>query len=79
MSKPDRIPNRIRNNSNNDLFLNHLKSNSVCDCRNRVENGEHYFFKCRRYSDIRITLSQSTRTLHLLNTEKLLFGDEKSE
>ena len=89
MSKPDRIPSiylignrrlsviraRIRNNCsnlNNDLFLNHLKLNSICDCR----NGRTLFFKCRRYSDIRITFFQSTRTLHPLNTEKLLFGDE---
>ena len=70
---------RIRNNCsnlNNDLFLNHLKLDSICDCRNGVENAEGYFFKCRRYSDIRIMLFQSTRTLHPLNTKKYLFGDE---
>ena len=72
---------RIRNNCSNlnkDLFLNHLKSDSICDCRNDVKNADHSFFKCRRYSvfkcrrysDIRITLFQSTRTLHPLNTKK---------
>ena len=37
---------RIRNNCsnlNNDFFLNNLKLSSICDCRNGVENAEHYF------------------------------------
>ena len=70
---------RIRNNCsnlNNDLFLNHLKSDPICVCGTGAENTEHFFFKCNRYSDKRAILFQSTMAFHPLNTKKLLFGDE---
>ena len=45
----------------------------MCDCNTRVENAEHYFFKCHRYSDFRISLFRATREFHPLNINKLLF------
>ena len=38
---------RIRNNCsnlNNDLFLNHLKSDPICACGTGAEDAEHFFF-----------------------------------
>ena len=45
---------RLRNNCsdlNEDLYINHLRLDPMCDCNTRVENAEHYFFKCHRYSN----------------------------
>ena len=44
---------RLRNycsNLNADLFRNHLRQNSFCDCGHPYEDAEHYFFKCARYT-----------------------------
>ena len=70
---------RIRNNCsnlNNDLFLNHLKSDPICPCGTGAEDAEHFFFKCNRNTDKRTILFRSTIAFHPLNTNKLLFGDE---
>ena len=70
---------RIRNNCsnlNNDLFLNHLKSDPICACGTGAEDAEHFFFKCNRNTDKRTILFRSTIAFHPLNTNKLLFGDE---
>ena len=68
---------RFRNNCshlNEDIYINHLRLDPMCDCYTGVENAEHYFFKCHRYSDFRISLFRATREFHPLNTNKLLFG-----
>ena len=68
---------RLRNNCshlNEDLYINHLRLDPMCDCYTGVENAEHYFFKCHRYSDFRISLFRATREFHPLNINKLLFG-----
>ena len=73
------IQARIRNNCfnlNSDLFLNHLKSDTMCFFGTGAEDAEHFFFKCNRYSDKRTILFRSTMAFHPLNTNKLLFGDE---
>ena len=68
---------RLRNNCshlNEDLYINHLRLDPMCDCYTGVENAEHYFFKCFIYSDFRIWLFRATREFHPLNINKLLFG-----
>ena len=68
---------RLRNNCRNlngNLFQNHLKPDPTCDCGNGVENAEHYFLKCSRYTDIRNSLFQVTGVFHPLDTTKFLFG-----
>ena len=40
---------RIRNNCsnlNNDLFIDHLCDNPLCNWCIEIEDGEHYFFNC---------------------------------
>ena len=71
---------RLRNNCSNlnhDLFINHLKPNSFCDCGNDVEDAEHYFFRCERYVEQRLVLFHSTRPFHPLNLNMLLFGSDR--
>ena len=71
------LHSRLRNNCshlNEDLYINHLRLDPMCDFYTGVENAEHYFFKCHRYSDFRISLFRATREFHPLNTNKLLFG-----
>ena len=44
---------RLRNkcsNLNNDLFINHIRDNPLCDLCGVVEDAIHYFFHCRRYT-----------------------------
>ena len=70
---------RMRNNCsilNHDLFNNHLCPSPVCSCNdNAIEDAEHFFFNCPKYSDIRLNLFHATRAFHPLNIDKLLFGD----
>ena len=69
---------RIRNfcsNLHNDLFHNHLRYNPFCDCLEEIEDAEHYFFRCRRFIDQRLSLFHKTRHLHPLNTNLLLSGN----
>ena len=46
----------------------------MCECGNKIENAEHYFFKCSRYKDIRTSLFRATKAFHPLSVLKLLFG-----
>ena len=72
------IHTRIRNNCsnlNNDLFNNHLKESSSCECGDATENAEHYFFRCNIFSDLRIQMFHSLCIYHPLSLDKLLFGD----
>lgn len=38
------------NDLNSDLFNNHLRPDSCCDCGN-VETADYYLFACSKYSD----------------------------
>lgn len=70
---------RIRNfcsNLNSDLYANHLLPNPCCSCSNDIEDAEHYFFICSKYTNERVTLFRSTRHLHPLNLHVLLVGDD---
>ena len=65
---------RLRNhcsNLNYDLFYNHLRPDSICDCLRDEETAEHYFFKCVRYTDQRIILFRDTRDFHPLSVSTL--------
>ena len=69
---------RIRNkcsNLSNDLCLNHLTQNPFCSCNSEIENAEHYFFRCSKYVNERITMFRETHSFHPLNLNKLLTGD----
>ena len=44
-----RIMNNCSNLSN-DLYLNHLKMNPLCICNQEIENAEHIFFRCSKYT-----------------------------
>ena len=69
---------RIRNfcsNLNNDLFNNHLRDSPLCKCLEWVEDAEHYFFRCRRFTDHRLILFHKTRYLHPLKAHFLLNGN----
>ena len=68
---------RIRNscsNLNADLFNNHLKDSSLCVCGDGIENAEHFFFNCKKYSNERVQFFRSTQVFHPLSTRKLLHG-----
>ena len=70
---------RLRNfcsNLNYDLFYNHLRPDSMCDCLRDEEIAEHYFFKCVRYTDQRIIVFRDTRDFHPLSVRTLLQGKE---
>ena len=47
---------RIRNNCsnlNNDLSINRLRDNPLCNWCNEIEDGKHYFFNCNNYRNER--------------------------
>ena len=70
---------RLRNqctNLNKDLFHNHLKLSSACDCGSNVEDTEHYFFKCSIFTGQCTALFRSTRQFHSLSINMLLYGSE---
>ncbi|MCG7879870.1 MAG: hypothetical protein N0C90_26630, partial [Candidatus Thiodiazotropha endolucinida] len=70
---------RIRNfcsNLNFDLYSNHLLPSPACSCSCDIEDAEHYFFTCLKYTNERVTLFQSTRHFHPLNLHVLLLGDD---
>ena len=55
---------RLRNiccDLNNDLYVNHIKPAPTCECGLDVGNAEHYFFKCVRFVEQRLTLVRATR------------------
>ena len=68
---------RIRNNCSNlynDLYLNHLMPDPLCSCNLENENAEHYFFRCPKYLNERITLFNETRNFHPLSLDTLIYG-----
>ena len=61
---------RIRNQCsdlNFHLYLNHIKDNASCSCGYPIENAEHYFFHCPRYTDQRIQLFRDLHRIHPVN------------
>ena len=68
-----RIRNKCRN-LNNDLYVYHLRADSLCNYLNENEDANHYFFKCVSYINQRVILFQTTRNFHPLNLDKLLLA-----
>ena len=71
---------RIRNNCSDlhiDLFNNHICKNPYCTCSTEIENAEHYFLKCNKFNNQRVTLFNATREFHPLNINTLLFGNSQ--
>ena len=71
---------RIRNHCsdlNFHLYLNHFKDNVSCSCGYQIENAEHYFFHCPRYTDQRIQLFRDLHILHPLKLFILVYGSNK--
>ena len=70
---------RMRNNCSNlkcELFVNHLSETNLCEYCNVPENAYHYFSHCTRFTNERLQKFHSTRNLHPLNCQLLLFGSE---
>ena len=68
---------RIRNkcsNLNHDLFTNHIIPDPSCICGHEVEDADHYFFHCTRYTASRIKLFRDLHCFHPLSTRLLLLG-----
>ena len=68
---------KIRNNCSNlnNLYDNHLSLDPYCNCGNEIEDAEHFFFNCPKFTDKHILLFNAIRNLHPFNTDKLLKGD----
>ena len=70
---------RLRNrcsNLNNDLYINHIHDNLLCDLCDVVEDAIHYFFHCRRYTIERQVFNDTVRILQPLSINLILFGNE---
>ena len=70
---------RLRNrcsNLNNDLYINHIRDNPLCDLCGVVEDAIHYFFHCRRYTIERQVFNDTVRMLQPLSINLILFGNE---
>ena len=68
---------RLRNgcsNLNSDLFNNHIRDDSHCDCGQEKEDFEHLIFSCPNYAQARLTFFHNTRLYHPISTNKLLYG-----
>jgi len=59
-----------------DLFVNHLSETNLCVYCNVPENANHYCFHCTQFPNERLQLFHSTRNLHPLSCQLLLFGSE---
>ena len=70
---------RIRNNCSNlsnDLFINHLRDNPLCNWCNEIEDSKHYFFHCNNYRNERHLFFEAARDFQPLTTQLLLYGNE---
>ena len=70
---------RLRNrcsNLNNDLYINHIHGNPLCDLCGVVEDAIHYFFHCRRYTIKRQVFNKTVRMLQPLSINLILFCNE---
>ena len=71
---------RLRNrcsNLNNDLYINHIRDNPLCDLCGVVEDAIHYFFHCRRYTIERQVFNDTVVMLQPQSINLILFGNEK--
>ena len=60
---------------NDNLFINHLRDNPLCNWCNVIEDGGHYFFYCNNYNNERRVLFEIARDFQPLNINVLLFGN----
>ena len=70
---------RIRNrcsNLNAHLHYNHVLASPACECGFEIEDLEHFFFRCTRFSNERQILFLNTRPYHPLNVHKLTCGND---
>lgn len=70
---------RLRNGCsslNHDLYQNHLRTKPNCDCGNELEDAEHFFFQCIRFTEQHKVLFYDTRKFHPLSVCILLFGHD---
>ena len=70
---------RIRNrcsNLNAHLHYNHVLASPACECGSEIEDPEHFFFRCTRFSNERQILFSNTRPYHPLNVHKLTCGND---
>ena len=65
-----------KGNLNNDLFINHLRENPLCNWCNEIEDSEHYFFHCNNYRNERHLFFEAARDFQPLTTQLLLYGNE---
>ena len=61
---------------NNDLYINHIRDNPLCDLCGVVEDAIHYFFHCRRYTIERQVFNDTVVMLQPLSINLILFGNE---
>ena len=62
-------------NLNNDLDINHMRDNPLCDLCGVVEDAIHYFFHCRRYTTERQICNDTVRVLQPLSINLIIFGN----
>ena len=70
---------RLRNrcsNLNNDLYINHIRDNPLCDLCGEVEDAINYFFHCRIYTIERQVFNDTVVMLQPLSINLILFGNE---
>ena len=70
---------RLRNscsNLNNDLYLNHIRDNPLCDLCGVVEDTIYYFFHCRRYTTERQVFNDTVSIVQPLSINLFLGGNE---
>ena len=68
---------RLRNRSSDrhaDLFYNNLSDNVLCDCQQKIEDAEHFIFRCNRYEHERVNMFHKTRQFHPLSVSDALNG-----
>ena len=61
---------------NNDLFINHLRDNPLCNCCNEIESGEQYFFYCSNYRNERREFYEIVGDFQPLKINVLLYGND---
>ena len=73
------IHTRLRNNCSDlkqHLFWKNIVASPICRC-GEVESNTHYFFECRFYCNIRVTLRQHISAKSAFNIDTVLFGDNE--
>ena len=73
---------RLRNkcsNLNNDLFNNHLRYTTACECGSEREEVEHYFIAGNIFVQQQTDLLHGTHTFHSLNVRVLLYGSASDD